>query len=97
MSSSAADPAGDTLRRGFRASWRNIHRIFRGNLHLLAGLVDSGNAEEADAPEADHVATMPNLAKAVIVSAAEKQGQQPSKEKTEQIKAALGQQMMDFS
>lgn len=88
---------GDTLRMEFRASWRNIHWIFRGNLHLLAGLADSGNAEASDAPQADHAATMPNLAKAVIVSAAEGQGQPPSKQKTEQIKAALGQQAFDFS
>lgn len=88
---------GDTLRMEFRASWRNIHWIFRGNLHLLAGLADNGHAETTDAPQADTAAKMPNLAKAVIVSAAEGQGQPPSRQKTEQIKAALGQQMMDFS
>ncbi|MCU0750720.1 MAG: hypothetical protein MUF13_14360, partial [Akkermansiaceae bacterium] len=88
---------GDTLRLEFRASWRNIHWIFRGNLHLLAGLADNSHAETADAPQADTAAKMPNLAKAVIVSAAEGQGQPPSRQKTEQIKAALGQQMMDFS
>lgn len=88
---------GDTLRMEFRACWRNIHWIFRGNLHLLAGLADNGHAETADAPQADTAATMANLAKAVIVSAAEGQGQPPSKQKTEQIKAALGQQAFDFS
>lgn len=40
---------------------------------------------------------MSSLAKAVIASAAEGQGQPPSKGKAEQIKVALGQQMMDFS
>lgn len=88
---------GDTLRMEFRASWRNIHWIFRGNLHLLAGLADSDNAEAADAPQADHETTIPNLVKTVIASTASEQGKSPSPERSEQIKTALGQQTMDFS
>jgi hypothetical protein len=38
-----------------------------------------------------------NLAKAIIASVAEQQGQPPSPEKTGQIKTALGQQMFDFA
>ena len=88
---------GDTLRMEFRASWRNIHWIFRGNLHLLAGLATSGHAETADAPVADPAATLPNVLSGAIASASQGQGQPPSKEKAEQIKVALGQQLMDFS
>jgi hypothetical protein len=88
---------GDTLRMEFRASWRNIHWIFRGNLHLLAGLADSGNSDAADAPQSGHEATMPDLVKAAIVSAANGQGQPPTPERAEQIKTALGQQLLDLS
>lgn len=86
---------GDTLRMKFFASWRNIHWIFRGNLHLFAGLAAAPG--EDGAPQPDHAASMANLTKTVMASAAEEQGRPPSSEKAEQIKTALGQQTFDFS
>ena len=82
----------------FFASWRNIHWVFRGRLHLFAGL--AAGQDQTDAPQSEtgngNEPAMP-LATALIASAAGQQGQPPTSEKIEQIKAALGQQMFDFA
>ncbi|OAM87187.1 N-6 DNA methylase [Termitidicoccus mucosus] len=91
---------GNTLSMKFFASWRNIHWIFRGRLHLFAGLAAAQNqadASQTEKEDKDENKTMMPLATALITAAAEQQGQPPSPEKTEQIKAALGQQMFDFA
>ena len=87
---------GDTLRMTFFATWRNVHWIFRGQLHLLTGLA-AGSEKEKGTPQTDHAAAMSVLTKTVMASATEEQGRPPSPEKAEQIKAALGQQTLDFS
>ncbi|OAM91253.1 N-6 DNA methylase [Termitidicoccus mucosus] len=89
---------GNTLSMKFFASWRNIHWVFQGRLHLFAGFTAAQN--QTDAPQSENGngnETMKPLATALIASAAEQQGQPPTPEKAEQIKAALGQQMFDFA
>ncbi|WP_342751006.1 N-6 DNA methylase [Termitidicoccus mucosus] len=89
---------GNTLAMKFFASWRNIHWVFRGRLHLFAGLAAAQN--QTDAPQSENGnenETMMPLATALIASTAAQQGQPPTPEKAEQIKAALGQQMFDFA
>jgi hypothetical protein len=91
---------GNTTTMKFFAAWKNIHWIFRGKLHLFAGLAASHSQNESDAPQGGSEPPVPhltNLAKAFIASVAQQQGQPPSPEKTEQIKIALGQQMFDFA
>ncbi|WP_342751048.1 N-6 DNA methylase [Termitidicoccus mucosus] len=89
---------GNTIAMKFFASWRNIHWVFRGRLHLFAGLAAAQN--QTDAPQSENGnenETMMPLATALIASTAAQQGQPPTPEKAEQIKAALGQQMFDFA
>ena len=89
---------GNTLSMKFFASWRNIHWVFRGRLHLFAGLAAGQNQTDAPQSETGHgnEPAMP-LATALIAATAARQGQPPTPEKTKQIKAALGQQMFDFA
>lgn len=88
---------GNTITMKFFASWKNIHWIFRGNLHLFARLATSHGQDNADTTQSGNQPTIPPvMSKTLIAAAAVQQGQPPSPEKIGQIKAALGQQTFDF-
>jgi len=78
------------------SSWKNIHWIFQGRLHLFAGLAAMPRKTIASQTENDNETATP-LATALLESAAQQQGQPPTPEKIEQIKTALGQQEFSFA
>jgi len=87
---------GNSLSNEFFASWKNIHWIFQGRLHLFAGLDAAPNQTDASQAGSKNKPPM-TLATKLIAAAAPQQGQPPTPEKIEQIKANLGQQMFDFA
>jgi hypothetical protein len=86
---------GDTIASKFFAGWRNIHWIFHGRLHLFLPAL-AATPVEAGEQQSQNQETIPQIA-ALIASAAEQQGQPPSPEKIDQIKASLGQQEFAFA
>ncbi|MDF9828580.1 type I restriction-modification system DNA methylase subunit [Ereboglobus sp. PH5-10] len=85
---------GNTLSMELFASWKNIHWIMRGTLHLLAP-ARAESVANGDSKVGGEIATPIEAAR--ISSEIKQQGQPPSPEKTEQIKMALGQQIFDFA
>jgi len=84
----------NTITAEFFASWQNIHWIFRGKLHLFLPALAAPTQTAEQQPQIQEVKS---YARNLIATAAEQQGQPPSPEKIEQIKAALGQQEFSFA
>jgi len=89
---------GDALspRMESMSSWKNIHWIFQGRLHLFAAFAAGQNQTSAPQIGNDNETIM-SLATELVAAASKEQGQPPVPEKIDQIKTALRQQMFDFA